>query len=459
MNKGFIFRKLLDKDGWVNDAHIDCDIDGKIVALKDSPSRDIQYDKIDGYLIPGFINAHSHAFQYAMAGLAEVHDQANLSDNFWTWRTRMYEIALQINPDQLEDIATMLYAEMIRNGYTHVIEFHYLHHDKDGKPYENISEMGERLIAAASHAGIRITLIPILYRKGGFRQECLPEQRRFISYNMDEYQTLLETTQNACAGYSHANMGIGVHSLRAVSHEDIAATIELREENIPFHMHISEQLSEVNECQEVYGQRPVQWMLDNHEIDDNFNFVHATHMSKSEVRNLAGSGAQVVLCPSTEGNLGDGIFSLLDFQDFSGSWNIGTDSHVGLNPLEELRLLDYTQRLISHERKIFRKANVKDSGMVALQEVAQSGTRSMGQKNSAFFQIGCHLDGLVIDARHPLFAATDEALAATIVYSSDPSMYYGTLINGEWKVKNNSHIDNEAIARAFASAIHSMDIR
>ena len=459
MNKGFIFTKVFDTVGWINNAHITCDGDGKIIKIDSTPSPDIEYDFVDGILIPGFVNAHSHAFQYAMSGLAEVHDPTRHSDNFWTWRSRMYEIALQVSPDQLESIACMLYAEMIRHGYTHVIEFHYLHHDKDGKPYDNIAEMGERLIAAANYAGIKITLVPIFYCKGGFGKSALPEQRRFISNDFDQYQKLIESTQKLCSVYQYANIGIGVHSLRAVAREELTSTIQFRKGDIPFHMHISEQLNEVDQCLEVYGLRPVEWMLDNHEINRNFNFVHATHMTDSEASHLADSGAQVVLCPSTEGNLGDGIFPFHTYQKFGGAWNIGTDSHVGLNPMEELRLLDYGQRLVTHERKTFKSNRLNDSGMAAMNEIIKSGFNSAGLKNSFALQEGSYLDGLVLDAQHPLLASTEEALGATIVYSSDSSMYYGTLINGEWKVKSNVHEYRDAISQSFSSAIHSMNIR
>ena len=458
MNKGFHFHKILMDEGWTSNGYVHLDHEGKVLSIQDLPSEGVEYERVNGIAIPGFVNAHSHAFQYAMAGLAEIRSETIENNSFWTWRNLMYQIALGISPHDLEAIATQLYSEMLRSGYTHVAEFHYLHHDKDGQPYNNISELGERLIAAARNSGIKITLIPILYRQGGFQLEALPEQKRFISSSLDEYLSLLDSSIKSCSLYEYAWCASGAHSLRAVSRNEM---IELTKNigALPFHMHISEQIKEVEECEALYGLRPADWMLENFEVDGNFNFVHATHLTPEEVERLTNSGAQVILCPSTEGNLGDGFFPIQDYMSNNGNWCIGTDSHVGLNPFEEIRLLDYGRRLISHKRNTFIHSSISDSGFIALKNIYKAGQSTIGNSSNGMFNVGSDFDALILDASHPLLASSERSLSATIVYSSDPSMYLGTMICGDWKIRNNKHKNHESFAKAFIQAIHSLDIR
>jgi len=344
------FKGLLQQSGWQEQVCVTVDDSGIITAISTEGDEDAEY--INGFAIPGFQNAHSHAFQYAMAGLAERHDSGNLSDDFWSWREAMYNLALSVDPDQMEAIATMLYAEMARHGYTNVAEFHYVHHDKDGRAYGNTAELGSRLISAAKTTGIGITLIPIFYQKGGFGKAPVPKQKRFISDTIDDYYGLLESTEKACLHYDHANLGIGIHSLRGVAPEDAAEVARLGRQDLPFHIHVAEQLKEIEDSVRYLGKRPVEWLLENMAPNERFHLVHATHLTEAEVKGIAKSQANVVLCPSTEGNLGDGLFSLKAYQDYGGAWSIGTDSHVGINPFEELRILDYGQRLITHKRKL-----------------------------------------------------------------------------------------------------------
>ena len=309
-----------------------------------------------------------------MAGLAENH--SGEQSDFWSWREAMYGLALAVNPDQFEAIAAMLYAEMLRHGYTNVAEFHYLHHDKDGKPFDNLAEMGSRLVNAAKKTGINITLIPIFYQKGGFNKSPEPNQKRFISQNVEDYAKLYEASENACKDYEHANIAVGIHSMRGVETEAIKEVAANFPKNVPFHIHISEQLKEVEDCVEFLGKRPVEWMLENVELSERFHFVHATHLDENEIKGLAEKRVNVVLCPTTEGNLGDGIFPLREFQNAGGNWSIGTDSHVSLNPFEELRLLDYGQRLISHKRNTFTDEKNGNSAAYAIRTSDNCGQKS-----------------------------------------------------------------------------------
>lgn len=444
----FHFKAILQSSGWIENAAVETDDDGLIVSIeKDAIGNG------SGFALPGFRNCHSHAFQYAMAGLAETHDPASGRDDFWGWRDTMYRLALSLDPDQVEAIAAMLYSELVRHGYTHVCEFHYLHHDKDGRPHANLAEMGERLIAAAETAGINITLLPVFYQKGGFGKDPLPEQRRFISRSIDEYEQLLEASERAVIAYEGARLGVCVHSLRAVEPKDAVAAASLRPD-LPFHIHISEQVKEVDECVELLGARPVAWMLDNVEVSDRFNLVHATHVVEGEVRGMAECKVNAVLCPSTEGNLGDGIFPLRRFNELGGSWSIGTDSHVGLGPFEELRLLDYGQRLTTLRRDIFTGES-ESSAENAIRSVFFPGGKATGEMTSEYFEIGKPLNACVIRDDHPLIESTPlESLADRIVYASDPSWVKGTIVNGEWVIQDGEHAAGDKIAAGFVSALH-----
>lgn len=424
--KTYRFKALLQNDGWIENASVSIDKNGKIVSI----SNNSEGEFINGYALPAFQNAHSHAFQYAMAGLAENHVG---DDDFWSWRETMYSLALNLNPEQMKTIAAMLYAELVRHGYSNVAEFHYVHHDKNGQPYSNLATMGEALLEAAQEAGIKITLIPIFYQKGGFGIEPNERQRRFISKTFDDYRKLFEASADVCKKYEHANIAVGVHSMRGVDHLDILRTAKELPDDIPFHIHISEQLKEVEDCLNYLGKRPVEWLLENIQLNDRFHLVHATHLTDNETERLAESKANVVICPSTEGNLGDGIFPLRTYQSFDGNWSIGTDSHVGLNPLEELRLLDYGQRLISHKRNTFSG----DSGLFAVTKATIAGRKAMNNFTEDFFAAGQPFDACIIKADEPLLAnVNSKNLASTIVYSAEASQIYRTFVNGKFVHKN-----------------------
>jgi len=404
-------------------------------------------------------NAHSHAFQYAMVGLTERHLN-HQQDDFWGWRKAMYQLALSINPDQMEAIATMLYMEMLRHGYTEVAEFHYVHHSVSGKPYNNLAELGERLVNAAKKVGLKITLIPIFYQKGGFGKAAEVHQKRFISKNIAAYLKLLAASEKATQAYADASLAYGVHSLRAVEPTEIKKLLSALNPAMPFHLHISEQLKEVSESIAYLGKRPVEWLTQNIELNEDFHLVHATHLTNEEVMAIAKSKANVVLCPSTEGNLGDGIFSLKTFQKAAGNWSIGTDSHIGLNPFEELKFLDYGQRLISHRRNTFIDNQQGDSGLYALEKFISNGRKAMGKSKTNYFEKGQAFDALVLDAKHPILAVCSiKNLASTIVYASDVSMHLGTMVNGKWVIQKGKHKDGQRIKKQFKKALKQLKNR
>jgi formimidoylglutamate deiminase len=410
---------------------------------------------VNGLALPGFQNAHSHAFQYAMAGLAENHPTGT-DDDFWTWREEMYKCALSVNPDQAQAIAAMVYAEMVRQGYTHVAEFHYLHHDKDGKPYANLAEMGERMLQAAAMAGIKITLIPVFYQKGGFGSEPQPRQKRFISKTIDGYFNLLNASTTAVKNFPSAWLGFSVHSLRAVELDDIIRTYKQGPASLPFHLHVAEQKKEVDDCVAFCGKRPMQWVLDNLPVNERFNLVHATHLNDDEVKRLAASKANVVLCPSTEGNLGDGIFRMKEYVTLNGNWCIGTDSHIGLNPFEEFRMIDYRQRLVTNKRNTVQG----NAAHYFISESVLRGRLAIGRATTELFEPGQPFDALVIHAGSHLFADTSaENLLPSILYTTDSSRNLGTIINGKWVVKNQHHQNGHAIKTAFSKAMKELKNR
>lgn len=452
----FYLKQVLQNNGWKQNVLIETNAQGIIENITENYTGN--ETPLNSLTLPGFQNAHSHAFQYAMAGLAEVHDINHSSDNFWSWREAMYNLALSITPDDLESIATMLYAEMVRHGYTNVAEFHYLHNDKNGVHYDDRAEMGARLISAAKTAGINITLIPIFYQKGGFGIEPGEKQRRFISANIEEYLKLFEASKKACEHYIGANVAIGVHSMRGVDPEVIKELAQNGPQGFPFHIHVSEQLKEIEDSINYLGCRPVEWMLDNIDLNERYHLVHATHLTKPETEMLAKSNANVVLCPTTEGNLGDGIFPLIEYQKHNGNWSIGTDSHVSLNPLEELRLLDYGQRLISHERNTFA-VQTGNSGEFAINMATIAGRKAMGNFTKEYFKIGEPFNAVLYNSDSPLFAHTGKSnLASTIIYSTDASHNSGTIVNGN-RICSPEHSNIISIKEKFSKTLKSLGNR
>ena len=420
----FYFKKILFQGGWKKNVKISTDNNGKIEEIIEN-FEGTDYETKVQLAIPGIPNAHSHAFQYAMAGLTEDHSESR-SSNFWTWRNEMYNLALNIDPDSLQVIASMLYSEMLKNGYTSVAEFHYLHHDKNGSKYSNVCELGERLLLAAKDVGIHITLIPIFYNRGGFDKKYEPEQKRFINHTSDEYIYLFERTLKAAEKYK-SNIGIGVHSIRAVDKMMFGEINNYNKDKYPFHLHIAEQIKEVDESKKYLGSTPVEWLYNNFKIGKNHHLVHATHLTDRETKLITSNNSNVVLCPITEGNLADGIFNYNLYQEQKGNWCIGSDSNVGLSPFEEIRLLDYTNRLKTNKRDTFKNSKSANSGEIAFQAIYNNGHKAMGDEKSDYFEIGASLDFLEIDHNHPLIHnSSDKNLLNTLIYSTGISTIKST---------------------------------
>ncbi|HOU64918.1 MAG TPA: formimidoylglutamate deiminase [Thermomonas sp.] len=397
-----------------------------------------------GWALPGIANLHSHAFQRAMAGLGER--QTDPNDSFWTWRETMYAMAARFDPDLLHAVAAQLYVEMLEAGYTTVCEFHYLHHAPDGTPYADADAMSQALLRAARDTGIRITLLPVLYMTGGFDGRPLAERQRRFGHDVDGYLKLLDTLR-ASEGDT-VRIGCALHSLRAVPSDPMHDVLTALPAASRIHIHIAEQLPEVEECIALRGARPVQWLLDSVPVDERWTLVHATHLDDDEVQDLAGSGATVAICTSTEANLGDGLFPLRDYLDAGGRWGVGSDSNSSVDPVEELRWLEYGQRLRVQRRNIASSMRMPSVGATLLDGAHASAADSTG------FAAG---DRIVLDADAPILAgATDGDVIDRWLFSGNRPLVRDVEVAGVRVVEDGRHRDRDAIATRYREAMKAL---
>ena len=437
--------------GWARNVLVNVGDNGYIVDINtDVSPRPVDAQALRGPVLPGMPNLHSHAFQRAFAGYSERRGPGN--DSFWTWRKVMYEFVSTITPDQVQSIAEQLYVEMLKAGYTAVGEFHYLHHNRDGKPYDTLTEMSDRIIAAAETTGIAITHLPVLYAYGGFgQQEPLVHQRRFLN-GTEQYALLLEELFARYRGRNNIRIGIAPHSLRAVSLEllgQAVTTINGLDPSAPVHIHIAEQIKEVDDCLAWCGMRPVAWLLDNAEVDERWCLIHATHLAEEETSRLAKSGAVVGLCPSTEANLGDGIFPAATHLEMGGEFGIGSDSHISVSPIEELRLLEYGQRLVHHGRAQLTAEHAPSVGANLYSKALQGGAKALGWRTGSL-GIGRRADLLVLDPDTPsLINKPGDLTLDAMVFAGNINPVKDVMVGGEWKVIDGKHEREDAILDRF----------
>lgn len=392
------FRDALLPDGWARDVCIE--IAGRRIATIATDTRPLPGDERHAIGLPGMASLHSHAFQRGMAGLAEV--RGSTSDTFWTWRETMYRFALTMSPDDVEAVALQLYCEMLEAGFTRVGEFHYLHHDRDGAPYANAAEMAERIAAAASASGIGLTLLPTFYAHSTFGGAAPHAgQRRFIC-NVDQFAKLVEASASAVANLAGANIGVAPHSLRAITPAELTAVVTIAGDR-PIHIHVAEQVREVEDCVAWSRQRPVEWLLANAPVDERWCLIHATHMTDAETAAVAKSGAVAGLCPVTEASLGDGIFPARAFLTSGGRFGIGTDSNVLVGVTDELRQLEYAQRLSLRERNVLASAADISTGRALHATAVRGGAQALGQLTCGLVE-GASADIVTLDAAHPSLA-------------------------------------------------------
>jgi formimidoylglutamate deiminase len=433
-------------DGWQGDTGLVV-ADGRIARqVAAEPSWD------GGWIVPGIANLHSHAFQRAMAGLAER--QTHPQDSFWTWRETMYRIAARFDPDSLHAVAAQVYAEMLEAGYTTVCEFHYLHHAPDGRPYADPAAMSQALIAAARETGIRLTLLPVLYMTGGFDGRALSERQRRFGHDLDGFLRLFEILR--AQEDATLRVGVAFHSLRAVPHEAMSSALAALPADIPLHIHIAEQIGEVQDCLALRNARPVEWLLDHAPVDPRWTLVHATHLTGEEAAAIAASGATVAICPTTEANLGDGLFPLRAYLDAGGAWGIGSDSHVSVSPVEELRWLEYGQRLQTHHRNIAVRADSSSVGGTLLQGVLSSAANATGQPVGTLAP-GSAADWVVLDAAAPAFAgARPGDVVDRWLFAGNRNLVREVRVAGETVVSAGRHRHRDTIAGRYRQAVERL---
>ena len=440
-------------EGFAERVRLEIDPAGNLAAIETGRAPD-GAERLAGVVLPGMPNVHSHAFQRAMAGLAERLEPGEAS--FWTWRAVMYRFLERIGPDELRAIAAQLYVEMLEAGYTAVGEFHYLHHQPDGRPYDDPAELSLAIFAAAEASGIGLTHLPVLYAAGGFGgQPPEPGQRRFV-HDLDAFGVLLERICATGDARGQRRVGMAPHSLRAVPDEVLIAALERMDEldpHAPIHIHVAEQAREVRECLEWCGQRPIRHVMDLAAVGPRWCVIHATHMDDGETEALARSGAVAGLCPTTEANLGDGLFNLAQYLDHGGRFGIGSDSHVGVSPIEELRWLEYGQRLSSLRRLVAASEAEPHCGARLWNAALAGGAQALGRPIGRI-AAGHRADLIRIDSEHPVLAGRrDDQLLDSLVFSGNANPIRDVMVGGRWVVRAGRHHERERIAEAYRRTI------
>ena len=499
-HRKFHFERLLVEDRWQHDAVVEVDERGRIVSVEPGGGSG-GCETVAGWTVPGVPNVHSHSFQRALAGLAE----GGGPDSFWSWREVMYAFLRQLTPDDVEAITAQLHVEMLKAGFTCVGEFHYLHHAPDGGAYDDPAEMSRRIIAAARATGIGLVHMPVVYEAGGFGGEPLAGSQRRFRMDPGGAARLHEALGGEVSGpvgsaradpsASAVQLGWALHSLRAVPRESLGRLSEFvsgvegtdagsagapptprAAGGAPVHIHVAEQEKEVRDCLTHRGARPVEWLLDHAPVDERWCLVHATHVSDAEMARVARRGAVVGLCPTTEANLGDGLFPVGTFTALGGRFGIGTDSHVSRSPVEELRLLDYGQRLVSGTRSVLGRVgdarsaaatgtSTADAGALSgaggalLMHAWGGGCRALAWEGGKV-ESGSRADLVVLDAEHPaLVGRCGPAVLDSWVFSGTDNPVRDVMVGGEWVVREGRHRREEEVARAFVEAVKGLGRR
>ena len=440
-------RKALIHKGWADNVRLAVRA-GRVESVETGVARS-EADTEAGIVIPGLCNAHSHAFQRALAGRTEERSPKG-RDNFWTWRERMYELAGSLDADALAAIARQAYVEMVSSGYTSVAEFHYLHHDPGGGANNT---MFDAICEAARHSGIRLTYVPVLYERAGFDQPEPHGHQALFALDIDTF--LAHQADVSSRASDTIRVGIGAHSLRAVSERSLRQIVAAA--SSPIHLHIAEQQLEVDQCLSAYGRRPVQWLLENFDVDERWCLVHATHIDDEETSGIAQSGAVVCLCPSTEANLGDGLFPLHNYLSAGGDIAIGSDSHVSINPFEELRWLEYGQRLASQSRNVaaLEQAHV---GRELFARALHGGLQASGHEPQGL-KAGASADLVVLYDDDPMLVGHgDASLLDALVFSGYRLPIERVMVNGTWQVIDGQHVDHEQSRRAYGKTLHRIGV-
>ncbi|AKU50189.1 formimidoylglutamate deiminase [Xanthomonas arboricola pv. corylina] len=436
-------------DGWAGDVRITL-AQGRIASVQPGATPAADDTRVER-LLPGLGNLHSHAFQRGMAGLTEVGGRSG--DSFWSWRELMYRFVDRLDPDSLQVIAEQAYVEMLESGFTRVGEFHYLHHSPGGAAYAQAGEMSGRIAAAAANTGIGLTLLPVFYAHADFGGVAPSAAQRRLIHDIDGFARLLDDCKGSLKTLPDAVLGLAPHSLRAVTPEQLAALVPLTDG--PIHIHIAEQQREVQACLAWSGQRPLQWLLANAPVDARWCLVHATHVDASELQGIVDNGAVVGLCPITEANLGDGLFPMQAFAAAGGRFGVGSDSNVLIDAAEELRLLEYGQRLQLQARNVLAQAGAS-SGRWLFEQAGEGAAQALGVARSGI-RVGASADLLELDPTHPaLLARNDDALLDSWLFAARGGAVRTVWRAGRAVVRNGRHVDRTRVAARFAGVLQSL---
>ncbi len=433
--------------GWANNVAVEIDNTGRIASVTTNQPEKGQRT---GPLVPAPVNVHSHAFQRAMAGLTEYRGPEG-QDSFWSWRRLMYRFLDRLTPDHVQAIAALVQMEMLEAGYATNAEFHYLHHAPGGQPYTILTEMADRIIAASDQSGIGLTILPVLYRFGGCDGRALTTGQDRFGNTPDQFAQLIEDLNQNVANHPDANLGIAPHSLRAIAPEDLKTVSDIAQ-NSPIHMHIAEQQAEVDEVQSALGARPVEWLLANADITDQWCLIHCTQMQPHETKGLAQAGAVAGLCPITESSLGDGIFDGVNWMNHDGHIAIGSDSNIRISLSEELRTLEYSQRLRDHSRAALATAN-HSTGRSLFEAACTGGAKAAGRATGQIAP-GLWADLLALDGEHiDLLGQTGDSLLDSYIFAGSDRMVRDVWSAGRHMVQNGRHIARDSIVQAYRKAI------
>jgi formimidoylglutamate deiminase len=453
-------------DGWAADVLFEIGPDGSLTGVTPNAAGQppaASAPRAAGPVLPGMPNLHSHAFQRAMAGLTEQVGQGGSGgdDSFWTWRQVMYGFVGRLMPDQVQAIAAQLYVEMLKAGYTAVGEFHYLHHDVEGRPYADLAEMSERIVAAAQATGIGLTHLPVLYGYGGFGgQPAGSGQRRFLN-DVDGFLRLINRLLQRHRKNPQIRVGIAPHSLRAVTAEMLKAVVaglDSFDGTAPIHIHIAEQVKEVQDCRAWSNQRPVEWLLHHQPVGPRWCLVHATHMTEGETARLARTGAVAGLCPTTEGNLGDGFFQAPEYLRHGGIFGIGSDSHISVSPVEELRWLEYGHRLLNRRRNVLAAGGDQSLSVGAgLYRAALAGGAQALGRPIGRLAVGARADLIVIDTEKPaLLGKSDDVLLDAAVFAGNENPVRDVMVGGRWIVTEGRHVAEQTVLRRYRAVLSEL---
>jgi formiminoglutamate deiminase len=447
------FESALLPEGWAAQVRIS-GADGRITAIEAGVPSHAQ-DERHGIALPGLSNLHSHAFQRGLAGLTER--RADGPDSFWSWRELMYRFVEHMDADEFEALCAQAYAEMLEAGFTRVGEFHYLHHERGGIPYADPGELAGRVAAAAAHTGIGLTLLPVFYAHGNFGGAApQPRQRRFIS-DPARFARILEASRAAVQALPGACVGVAPHSLRAVTPPELQAVLALGAGG-PVHIHIAEQLREVEECLTWSQRRPIEWLLEHAAVDERWCLVHATHATAAELQGIAQRAAVVGLCPMTEASLGDGIFPAIAFAEYRGRFGIGSDSNVRLDAAEELRLLEYSQRLAHRARNVLARGAGESTGRSLFEAALAGGVQALqAPGEGAGLTVGAWLDLVSLRQADPSLAgASGDALLDAWIFSAGRAAIDCVWRAGVKLVMSGRHRERDAIEARYTRALRRL---